>query len=60
METITEEYRVTFHYTVIIDAADIDAAEELAAEQLGNDLDEVEYRRYFVSNMAATVNKVGK
>lgn len=60
MENEIEQFSVTFHYTIELQAWTYDQAEELAAAQLANDLGEVEFRRYFIYNMAATVNKVGE
>jgi hypothetical protein len=58
MENEIEQFRVTFHYTIEIQAWTYDQAEELAAAELAKNIDEVEFRRYFIYNMAATVEKI--
>lgn len=52
-------YTVTFHYTVTVEAADSEAAENQAAEELQGYLDDDDYRRRIVRDMAATVDHAG-
>lgn len=54
-----ETFRVTFHYTIEVDAANADDAEEMAARELDRMLDDGSLRPS-ARDMAATVNPAGE